>query len=222
MSSYRDVDHLEIRPGRSAGGQPRRHDTPWALLISLLGLAAAILTARLTQPPANVSPPVLVAPPITTDAPTAAGTAPGEAEPDPPSITPAASPSPTVTRIRRSPSVKAGTTATALSATTCRYSYRFSSVWDGGMVAQLTLTNTSGRVWSAWSGGFPLPSVATVRSSWGATMRSAGGWVSVTPDDYNASVPAGGSIALGFQAATTAPVKQLGAFTLNGRTCNSG
>ena len=90
------------------------------------------------------------------------------------------------------------------------------------MVAQVALTNTSGHAWTTWSGQFSMPSVATVQNSWGATMHSASGWVSVTPADYNASVPAGSTISLGFQALTTAPITQFGAFAVNGTTCSSG
>jgi hypothetical protein len=61
---------------------------------------------------------------------------------------------------------------------------------------------------------------ATVQTSWGATLHAADGRVGVTPADYNASVPSGSSVTLGFQAATTAPVGQLKAFTVNGGTCS--
>jgi hypothetical protein len=260
-SRHRDLQHLEGRPGRgrSRNLQSRRQDTPWAaLLISLLGLVAAIVAARVTQMPENDPPQVLVAPvaPVTTDPPTAGepntggpttgGPTTGGTQPPP--TTPGSDPSqasttsrPTaVIRTRVSPSAMGGTAASAPAAsapaapapaapapaapapTICRSSYSIQSAWNGGMVAQLTLTNTSGRAWTTWAGRFSMSSVATVQYSWGATMHSADGWVSVTPADYNASVPAGSTISLGFQASTTAPIKQFGAFTVNGTTCRSG
>jgi hypothetical protein len=101
----------------------------------------------------------------------------------------------------------------------CAYSATFASVWNGGFVASVTVTNTSGTAWSGWSGGFSMSSAATVQTSWGATLHAANGRVDVTPTDYNASVPSGSSVTLGFQAATTAPVRQIKDFTVNGRTC---
>jgi cytoskeletal protein RodZ len=262
-SLRRDLQHLErhLSKGRPRNLPSRRQDTPWAaLLISLLGLVAAIVAARVTQLPANDPPQVLVAPvmtdPPTAGEPTAEGTQPppttpgADLTPEPTTLRPT-----TVTRTRVSPSATGGPTAAAPAApapaaaapaapapaaaapaapapaapapaapapTICRSSFSIQSAWNGGMVAQLTLTNTSARAWTTWSGGFSMSSVATVQYSWGATMHSAGGWVSVTPADYNASVPAGSTISLGFQALTTAPIKQFGALTVNGTTCRPG
>lgn len=239
QSRHRDLPHLEGRPGRgrSRSLESRRQDTPWAaLLISLLGLVAAIVAARVTQLPANDPPQVLVAP-VATDPTTAVE--PTTVESAPPPTTPGSDVTPapttlrptTATRTSMSPATKSGTTApaptpptppTPPAPTTCRSSYNIQSAWNGGMVAKLTLTNTSGRAWTTWSGSFSVSPVTTVQYSWGATMHSADGRVSVTPADYNASVPAGGTVSLGFQVLTTAPTTQFGAFTVNGTTCRSG
>jgi hypothetical protein len=102
----------------------------------------------------------------------------------------------------------------------CQVSYGFSSSWNGGFVVSITYTNTSNTPWSGWSSRFGMSSAATVSNGWGASLRPQGGYVTVTPAGYNASVSAGKTATIGFQGGTTTPVRQLGPFSVNGKTCH--
>jgi cellulase/cellobiase CelA1 len=112
---------------------------------------------------------------------------------------------------------------TSYIAPACKVSYTLPSVWGGGFVAAVEVTNSSGAAWSGWSGSFALSTAATVQNSWGATLGTNGLNVAVTPAAYDTTVAAGGKVTFGFQAAMTSPAApRLGAFTVNGQVCQIG
>jgi hypothetical protein len=254
-----------VAAGRGSGERPRivtvlrwwfrvpvrRRERSWApAAISLLGLAAAIIAARVTQIPSNRPPaevPLVIVTgdsssntlPLPSDLPlgTPTGPTPTPTGPTPTTPTPTPSSPPTT-----APTSSTATRAAVVSTVTpsrsstgsprraspstgtapCKVAYTFGSNWGSGFVASITITNTSGRAWSGWSGGFGMSTAASVTSSWGASLQASGGWVSFVPADYNASVAAGSGVQIGFQAVTTAQVKQLGPFSVNGNTCSAG
>jgi hypothetical protein len=219
-------------------------------VISLVGLLAAILAARIVQMPGS-------RPPVGEPQAFATGNAPPDALPlpndlpvAPSTVTTSATATPWVSITPSAGTVPAGTTTAAIPSpstrsrpapvpvppspatppgpapsrstpppATCLASYGFSSVWNGGFVASITFTNTSGGAWSGWSAGFGMSPAAGVTNSWNATLRASGGWVAVGPASYISSVPPGGQVQLGFQASTTATVNRLGPFSVNGQRC---
>jgi mannan endo-1,4-beta-mannosidase len=211
-----------------------------ALLASLAALVLAAIAAKVSTSPAN-PPPVTSVNPTTDQAglpvPVDPSLAASDFSPSTPPISPSILRTPTATSsvtfpapgapIARStvtpPSAgsSGGRTTTPRTSTSasCRATYAFDSVWGGGFVATIRLTNISGAAWSGWTGGFSMAQSASVQNSWGATMHASQGWVALTPADYNASVTAGTTITIGFQANTTATVNRLGPFVVNGRTC---
>ncbi|MFJ6128047.1 cellulase family glycosylhydrolase [Streptomyces griseoviridis] len=102
---------------------------------------------------------------------------------------------------------------------TCSVGYRIVGDWPGGFQAELAIRNTGTTAINGWTLGFSFADGQTVTSMWGGTPTQTGGAVSVAAASYTSSVPAGGSVTVGFLGnkgtTNTAPT----AFTLNGSTC---
>ncbi|WP_217251186.1 cellulase family glycosylhydrolase [Streptomyces sp. AC602_WCS936] len=102
---------------------------------------------------------------------------------------------------------------------TCAVTYRVVGEWPGGFQGEIAVRNTGTAPLGPWTLAFTFPDGQTVTNMWGGTPTQTGGAVSVTPASYTATVPAGGTVTLGFTAgkgsANTAPA----AFTVNGTSC---
>ncbi|KQX64066.1 MULTISPECIES: cellulase family glycosylhydrolase [unclassified Streptomyces] len=104
-------------------------------------------------------------------------------------------------------------------AVACSVGYRVVGEWPGGFQGDITLRNTGTTAISGWKLAFAFADGQTVTNMWGGTATQSAGSVSVTPAAYTSTVPAGGSVTVGFigskGATNTAPT----AFTLNGGAC---
>ncbi|WP_028806199.1 cellulase family glycosylhydrolase [Streptomyces sp. 303MFCol5.2] len=104
-------------------------------------------------------------------------------------------------------------------AVACSVGYRVVGEWPGGFQGDITLRNTGTTAISGWKLAFAFADGQTVTNMWGGTATQSGGSVSVAPASYTSTVPAGGSVTVGFigskGATNTAPT----AFTLNGSAC---
>jgi mannan endo-1,4-beta-mannosidase len=102
---------------------------------------------------------------------------------------------------------------------TCSVGYRVVGEWPGGFQGEITLRNTGAAPLGTWTLAFAFADGQTITNMWGGTPTQHAGAVSVTPASYTSTVPAGGSVTLGFLAgkgaANTAPT----AFTLGGAAC---
>ncbi len=94
--------------------------------------------------------------------------------------------------------------------------------WAGGVVANLTITNTGGATVNNWTLTFAFPGDTRVTSAWSATVSQTGSSVTATNMSYNASIPPGGNAQFGFQGTWTANDGNPTAFTLNGSACAAG
>ncbi|MFB7334855.1 cellulase family glycosylhydrolase [Streptomyces adustus] len=101
----------------------------------------------------------------------------------------------------------------------CSVAYRTVGEWPGGFQGGITLRNTGTAAINGWKLVFAFADGQTVSNMWGGTAAQSGGTVSVAPASYTSTVPAGGSVDVGFigtkGATNTAPT----AFTLNGSAC---
>lgn len=104
-------------------------------------------------------------------------------------------------------------------AVACSVGYRVVGEWPGGFQGEIALRNTGASAISGWKLVFAFADGQTVTNMWGGTATQSGGTVSVAPASYTSTVPAGGSVTVGFigskGATNTAPT----AFTLNGGAC---
>jgi poly(hydroxyalkanoate) depolymerase family esterase len=91
--------------------------------------------------------------------------------------------------------------------------------WGNGLVANITITNTSTTAINGWSLVFTLPGGQTITGGWNASYSPSSGQVTARNLNYNAAIPAGGSTTLGFQATHTGNAAAPTSFALNGATC---
>ncbi|WP_458247885.1 cellulase family glycosylhydrolase [Streptomyces sp. MAI_2237] len=106
--------------------------------------------------------------------------------------------------------------------TACSVGYRVVGEWSGGFQGEIKIGNPGTAAVNGWKLGFAFADGQTVSNMWGGTAAQSGGAVTVTPASYTTTIPAGGSVTVGFIASkgttNTAPT----GFTLNGSTCTTG
>ncbi|MET8068019.1 cellulose binding domain-containing protein, partial [Micromonospora sp. NPDC005313] len=102
----------------------------------------------------------------------------------------------------------------------CRIGYVVNA-WNNGLTASVTITNTSTTALNGWTLAFTLPGGQTITGGWNATYSPSSGAVTARNVSYNASIPPGGSVDIGFQATHTGNTGRPAAFTLNGNPCTT-
>jgi len=115
-----------------------------------------------------------------------------------PTPTPTPSPTPTPT-----PSPTPSPTPPPAGSGACSATYSTVSSWSGGLQGQVVVRNTGSSALNGWSIGWTLPSGETITNLWNGTLSQSGQAVTVTNASYNAAVPAGGTVTVGFTANTT-------------------
>ncbi|MFG2459615.1 cellulase family glycosylhydrolase [Streptomyces sp. NPDC048523] len=117
-------------------------------------------------------------------------------------------------------------TVSLITATTpagsCSVGYRVVGEWQGGFQGEIVIRNTGTASLSGWKLGFVFADGQTVSTMWGGTPAQSGGSVTVTPASYTNTIPAGGSVTLGFIGSKGATNTAPAAFTLNGAACVNG
>jgi endo-1,4-beta-xylanase len=91
--------------------------------------------------------------------------------------------------------------------------------WNTGLVANLTITNTSTTPITGWTLSFNLAAGQVITNGWNATYSPTSGNVSGVNMSFNATLAPGASTTLGFQATHTGNAAAPSAFKLNGQTC---
>lgn len=100
---------------------------------------------------------------------------------------------------------------------TCTVAYRVTGQWPGGFQAELTVATTSAV--DGWRVGWTFPSGQRVTSMWHAVPTQTGADVVATNASYNPSIPAGGSVTVGFTGSWSVANAVPSAFSLNNVTC---
>ncbi|WP_217168112.1 cellulase family glycosylhydrolase [Streptomyces sp. AC512_CC834] len=103
----------------------------------------------------------------------------------------------------------------------CSVGYRVVGEWPGGFQGEITVRNTGTASIGPWALAFAFADGQTITNMWGGTATQNAGAVSVAPAPYTSTIPAGGTVTLGFTggkgATNTAPT----AFSLNGASCTT-
>ncbi|HEX8866473.1 MAG TPA: PHB depolymerase family esterase [Lentzea sp.] len=94
------------------------------------------------------------------------------------------------------------------------------NAWNTGLTETITITPSSAV--NGWQLRFTLPGGQTITSGWSATYSPNSGQVTARNADYNAQIPANGSVSIGFQATHTGDSAPAGEFTLNDVRCAVG
>ncbi|MBM2619542.1 cellulose binding domain-containing protein [Actinoplanes sp. LDG1-06] len=105
-------------------------------------------------------------------------------------------------------------------ARTCRVTYRTTSEWTGGFVAEVTITNTGTTPVNGWSLAFTMPGNQRVATSWNAAFTQTGAAVTLTDAHWNARIPAGASVTAGLLGRWTTSNAAPTSFTLNNAPCD--
>ncbi|MFE0808631.1 cellulase family glycosylhydrolase [Streptomyces sp. NPDC058848] len=102
---------------------------------------------------------------------------------------------------------------------TCAVTYRVVGEWPGGFQGEIAVRNTGAAPLGPWTLAFTFPDGQTVTNMWGGTPTQTGGAVTVAPAPYTATIPAGGTVTLGFTAGKGAANTAPAVFSVNGNAC---
>lgn len=103
----------------------------------------------------------------------------------------------------------------------CRVSDTVNS-WNGGLTAEITITNTGTTPVNGWSLVFTLPAGQTITSGWNANYSPTSGQVTASNVAYNPNIAPGASVGIGFQASHSGDASGPVSFALNGASCTVG
>ncbi|WP_055571330.1 cellulase family glycosylhydrolase, partial [Streptomyces prasinopilosus] len=113
------------------------------------------------------------------------------------------------------------TTSSGGSQGSCAVAYRVTNQWPGGFQGEVVIRNTGGPGVHGWTLNWAFPGAQRITNMWGGTPVQTGPEVGVASAPYTASIPAAGSVTLGFTATTTDGNPSPSAFTLNGTACSA-
>ncbi|MFH8414490.1 cellulase family glycosylhydrolase [Streptomyces collinus] len=111
------------------------------------------------------------------------------------------------------------TTSPGGSPSACGVGYRVTGSWPGGFQGEIVLRNTGTSAINGWTLRWTFPDSQRITNLWGGTATQSGSEVSVAAASYTATIPASGSVTLGFTATRPAANPSPTAFTLNGADC---
>ncbi|MFD2767523.1 cellulose binding domain-containing protein [Micromonospora eburnea] len=106
---------------------------------------------------------------------------------------------------------------TGAQTSTCRVSYVVTDSWATGFAAAVTIYN-DGPARTGWNLSWTFDGGQLVQGHWGGVFNQTGSAVRVSNDAWNASLPAGGSVSVGFTADGPATIPA--SFQLDGDTCS--
>ncbi|MEU1555903.1 cellulase family glycosylhydrolase [Streptomyces scabiei] len=101
----------------------------------------------------------------------------------------------------------------------CSVTYRATNEWPGGFQGEIVIRNTGTTAVSGWTLAFAFADGQTIGNMWGGTPTQSAGSVSVKPVSYTSTIPAAGSVTVGFIGTKGARNTTPTAFTLNGASC---
>ncbi|MEV5437630.1 cellulase family glycosylhydrolase [Streptomyces sp. NPDC052682] len=107
-------------------------------------------------------------------------------------------------------------------AASCGVAYKVTNQWPGGFQGEIVLRNTGSSAINGWTLRWTFPDSQRISNLWGGTATQSGADVTVTSLPYTASIPASGSVTLGFTASKGSANPAPSAFTLNGSACTVG
>ncbi|WP_129843211.1 cellulase family glycosylhydrolase [Streptomyces sp. RFCAC02] len=124
-------------------------------------------------------------------------------------------------RSTRSGTVAVTTASGGTPGASCGVAYDVIGDWGSGFQGQITIHNTGTSPISGWSLGFGFANGQGISNMWGGSPAQSGGTVTVTPASYTSTIPAGGSVTIGFTASRGSTNSEPAAFTLSGGTCQT-
>ncbi|WP_410657282.1 cellulase family glycosylhydrolase [Amycolatopsis sp. lyj-112] len=103
----------------------------------------------------------------------------------------------------------------------CTANYRVTGQWQNGFQAEVTVHNRRSAAIEGWQIRWAFPSGQRVTNMWHAVPAQTNADVVATNASYNARIPAGGSVTIGFTGSWTGGNTAPSAFVLNTTTCTA-
>jgi endoglucanase len=85
----------------------------------------------------------------------------------------------------------------------CTGTYSVVNSWAGGVQAQVVVKDTGSSPKNGWKLAWNFPGNQQITSLWNGVYTQSGQAVTVTSQPYNGTIPAGGSLTVGFTANVT-------------------
>jgi hypothetical protein len=101
----------------------------------------------------------------------------------------------------------------------CSVTYTIQNQWDAGATVDITIKNNGTAAINGWQLAWNFSGNQKITNMWNATFTQNGTAVTVTNQSYNSSIPAGGSVNLGFNLSYSGANAKPTSFTLNGSAC---
>ncbi|MBE1573483.1 cellulase family glycosylhydrolase [Amycolatopsis roodepoortensis] len=101
----------------------------------------------------------------------------------------------------------------------CTVGYRVTGQWQDGFQAEVTVTNRQATALDGWRVRWAFPAGQRVTNMWHAVPSQTGADVVATNASYNARIPAGGSLTIGFTGSWTGGNPSPSTFVLNATAC---
>ncbi|MFD5249792.1 cellulase family glycosylhydrolase [Amycolatopsis sp. NPDC058340] len=101
----------------------------------------------------------------------------------------------------------------------CTVGYRVIGQWQDGFQAEMTVTNRQATAIDGWRVRWTFPAGQRVTNMWHAVPSQTGADVVAANASYNARIPAGGSVTIGFTGSWTGGNPSPSTFVLNATTC---
>jgi hypothetical protein len=80
----------------------------------------------------------------------------------------------------------------------CSATYSLVNTWPGGFQGQVVVANTGSATLDGWTIGWTFPGDQEINDPWNGRYAQSGRAVTVTSASYNGTVPAGGTVMVGF------------------------
>lgn len=134
------------------------------------------------------------------------------------SPSPSSTPSPSFPGPTSSPSPSLNPSPSGMVTSNYVVSYNMND-WGSGATVNVTVKNNSMNTINGWTVKWAFPGNQKIVNMWNGTYTQSGTAVTVKNMDYNAIIPAGGSITFGFNISYSGSNVKPNTFTLNGTTC---
>ncbi|GAB1513557.1 cellulase family glycosylhydrolase [Actinophytocola sp. KF-1] len=103
----------------------------------------------------------------------------------------------------------------------CTASYRVVGQWQDGFQGEVTVTNRQTTAVDGWRVRWTFPSGQRITNMWHAVPTQTGAEVVAANASYNARIPAGGSVTIGFTGSWSGTNTAPTSFALNTTTCTA-
>ncbi|MEN2774199.1 cohesin domain-containing protein [Acetivibrio clariflavus] len=94
--------------------------------------------------------------------------------------------------------------------------------WGTGATVSMTITNNGSSAVNGWTVNFTFPGNQKITNAWNCTYTQSGSSVTINNVDYNAVIPAGGSVTIGFNISYSGTNEAPTNFIVNSSSVNPG